>query len=345
MEATVYIVILNWNGWQDTIACLQSCFGLKGVSFRCVVCDNGSTDNSLNYLDQWANGELTIELPENERLRGLITDGGLPKRVQKISRSAVLEENAEQASGDLIIVDNGANLGFAAGNNSGIQYAMQQADMSHVWLLNNDTLVEPNAALALIEREQNCQPCVVGSLLKFYDDPTVIQAVGGNAYNRFTGIASESLGRYKKESDAIDLADYESQLDYICGASMLLSKPFLEDIGVMEERYFLYYEEIDWAVRSRSKYPLRVALDSIVYHKEGSSIGSASFDSAPSPFSEFCKVRAKLWFTAKFYPLAYISCYLFSAAQALNRLRQGYPENAKVICKVLLGNYAFKKEK
>lgn len=342
MDANVvYIVILNWNGWQDTIACLQSCLALEDQPYRLVVCDNGSTDGSLEHILAWASGHQVVDLPEHERLATLLSRRQKPHSHQSFSRQEFKLGQAPAAVSELIIIDNQANLGFAAGNNSGIEYALQQPDMSHVWLLNNDTLVEPQALNALVKQEQLNRPCVVGSLLKFFDDPTVIQAVGGNRYNRFTGIASESLGRYLPEDTEIDLDDYEAQLDYICGASMLLSREYLNSVGLMEERYFLYYEEIDWSVRSKDQFPLKVALDSVVYHKEGSSIGSASMTTAPSPFSEFCKVRAKLWFTAKFYPMAYLSCYLFSAAQALNRLRQGYPENAKVIFRVLLGRYEF----
>lgn len=339
---TAYIVILNWNGIHDTIPCIQSCLKLENYKFKIVVCDNGSTDGSLDTLRNWLNGEHQPEVPVNSVLKALLAGSEVPNDSYWTTREAVESGTSRSTDANLIVIDNEANLGFAAGNNVGIRYAIEQADMSHVWLLNNDTLVDPKSLAALVAREQSSGACVVGSLLKFFDDPSVIQAVGGNAYNKFTGIASESLGRYLPDTTEIDVEQYEQQLDYICGASMLLSKEYLDTIGLMEERYFLYYEEIDWAVRCHGQFELKVAVDSVVYHKEGSSIGSASFDSAPSAFSEFCKTRAKLWFTAKFFPHAYVSCFLFSAAQALNRFRQGYPENGKIIFQVLLGRRKFK---
>ncbi len=340
---TTYIVVLNWNGWQDTIACLQSCLSLTGCQYRLVVCDNGSSDGSLEKIGQWAAGQCKPGLPDNPRLAALLNGRSKPNSVQQLKREDVFSGVAPPACAELIIIDNAKNLGFAAGNNSGVFYAMEQKDMGHVWLLNNDTLVEPDALSAMLLRMSTVnKPCVVGSLIKFYDNPAVIQAIGGNSYNKYTGIASESLGRYLPENSVIDLQKYEQKLDYICGASMLLSNQYLDDIGLMEERYFLYYEEINWATRSRHKYALVVALDSVVYHKEGSAIGSASLNNCPSPFSEFYKTRAKLSFTWQFYPYACISCYVFSLLQIINRLRKGRLENAKALTRGLLKKRTYK---
>src|SRR5690606_5006085 len=84
----------------------------------------------------------------------------------------------------LVLVRTGANLGFAGGNNVGLGYALARPDVDAVWLLNNDTVVHPEAARALIEimaRDPGIGIC--GSTLLYYDRPELVQALGGARYN------------------------------------------------------------------------------------------------------------------------------------------------------------------
>lgn len=342
MSKTVYIVLLNWNGWGDTIACLESVFGLEDVSFKVIVCDNDSGDGSLNHIQQWARGRLRAVKPTHSRLARL-QSAGPPDSVQHrtIVASELGKQSCDKAS-DLTIIDNQANLGFAAGNNTGIRYALAQNDMSHVWLLNNDTLVEPCSLKKLLDKAAVAgEHAVCGSRIMFYDNPSIIQAIGGNSYNPWTGNASESLGRYLPEDTELDVASYESALDYVCGASMLVSRHFLGEVGLMQPDYFLYYEEIDWITRAAPRFNNCVAIDSVVYHKEGSSIGSASFSSKSSTLSEFYKFRNKLRYTRRFHWYALPTCYLSSWLQFANRIRQKRFKNALVIAAALVGFRAY----
>ncbi|MDA9316077.1 glycosyltransferase family 2 protein [Pseudomonadales bacterium] len=307
------IVLLNWNSKEDTIECLESLYKMKGVSFRVFVCDNGSTDDSLPCLSRWA------------------TEQG----VSHIEVRPGPQQIPEQTK--LVLIDNGANLGFAAGNNTGIALALGQPETSHVWLLNNDTTVEQDSLETLHRRMAQDQAIgACGSLIKFYDDQSVIQAVGGCEFNYTTGVASESLGRYLPDSTVLDVADYEARMDYISGAAMLLSREYLETVGLMEESYFLYYEEIDWAIRAKGLFKLAIAVDSIVYHKEGSAIGSASFQRAASPTSEFYLMRSKLRFMARHLPKNLPIAYAATFAQALNRFRRGQLETGVAVLKAMV---------
>ena len=320
----IYVVILNWNGWQDTIACLQSLSSTKGVNYRVIVCDNGSTDGSVEKISAWANGTLKVDNPEHPRLAALMRGKGF------------------KMGYGLTLIENKANLGFAAGNNPGIRFALNQPDMTHVWLLNNDTLVEPDCLLKMRRRlERESKPAICGSRIMFYDDPTTIQALGGNKFNRWTGNASASIGRFEKENQPREPKQIEKKLDYVSGCSMLIPRQFIEDIGLMEERYFLYYEEIDWAVRASGKYRAVYADDAVLYHKEGSSIGSASLTSRPSALSEFYCFRNKLWFTRTYFPICLPSCYAASLFQVLNRWRRGYWASGWMMLRILLGKKEF----
>lgn len=138
-----YIVILNWNGWRDTVECLSSVLTLTDAHYRIVVCDNGSTDGSVAAIRNWADGSLESRPRPSPALAHLA-----PSPLQSVPMLNLRLRDIADAplAGDaqLILIENEANLGFAAGNNPGIRYALAQPDMSHVWLLNNDTLVEPD---------------------------------------------------------------------------------------------------------------------------------------------------------------------------------------------------------
>src|ERR1700692_5018323 len=80
MRMQICVVLLNWNGWKDTIECLESVFRLACEDFRIVVCDNASTDGSVEKIRQWARGELTAGCA-NPQLSGL-TSPPVPKTIQ-----------------------------------------------------------------------------------------------------------------------------------------------------------------------------------------------------------------------------------------------------------------------
>lgn len=337
----IYIVILNWNGWRDTLSCLQSLITLKNVDYNIIICDNGSTDNSVDYIKSWSQGMLAADVPSHPQLSSLVCNKNTPvstHEIQILNRNEITLHTTPPCHSSITLIKNNANLGFAAGNNVGIEYALQQQDMTHVWLLNNDTLVEPDCLEKMLKRMAlENSPTICGSRVMFYDDPNIVQALGGNQFNKWTGIAKPSIGRFSHKKDCRETQKIEATIDYISGCSMLVTRDFLEDIGLMEESYFLYYEEIDWAVRAKGKYSNIYADDAVIYHKEGSSIGSASLHTKPSVTSEFYKFRSKLMFTAKHFPMCLPSCYVVTLLQVFNRWLRNEWATGWTIFKILMG--------
>ncbi|MCU7834325.1 MAG: glycosyltransferase family 2 protein [gamma proteobacterium symbiont of Taylorina sp.] len=340
----VYIIILNWNSWQDTIECLESIYRQQASNYTVIVCDNASADQSLEQIKTWADGKNPLSLANDNSLAKLTSPPILkPLPYTLLSRNQA--ENTPPLSAhttDLILIQTGKNLGFAGGNNVGLRYALKCQDMDYVWLLNNDTVVEPDCLDKMLDYTKNqAEKNICGSTIAYYNDPAVIQALGGCHYNKWTGLASTSLGRGLKINDKIAHREYEKQLSYISGASWLLPKDFLIDIGLMEESYFLYCEEIDWCVRNNNKYKLCYAPDAIVYHKEGKSIGSPNDKYPSSLLSDFYIFRNKLRFTRRYFPQAIISSYATSLFQAFNRARRGQWDKALLIIKVILGKHSY----
>ena len=343
MNKAVYIVILNWNGWRDTIECLESVFRLDYDNYKVIICDNDSNDNSLANIKQWAKGKVKANTARHRSLKHLASP-----EVNKPISFVEYNRNQAEAGGKtgeedakLILIQTGGNLGFSGGNNVGLRYALTRNDFDYIWLLNNDTVVERECLKRMVAHVQNSdEPCACGSKILFYDEPETIQALGGASYNKWTGLA-KSLGLNLPVNEPVNPKNAEKKLGYVLGASNLLPKEFLTEIGLLSEDYFLYYEEIDLYTRAKGKFKASYCDDAIVYHKEGKSIGSASDKRKTSNFSDFYLFKSKLLFTKKFYPEALTTIYITTFLQALNRIRRGQFKKAYVILRILLGQREF----
>jgi GT2 family glycosyltransferase len=308
----VCILLLNWNGWRDTVECLESVFRIDYPDYRVVVCDNGSTDDSIERIRSWAEGESTVEVSAENPLRRLSWPP-VPKPVSYVEFDRKMAEAGGDRAGDsarLILVRTGGNLGFAGGNNVGLRYALARDDFEYVWLLNNDTVVEPDALACLVRRmREKPRAGICGSTLPFYSLPGKLWARGGATYNRWFAYA-ECIGIHQAVDSPAEPEEVERKMDYVAGASMFVSRPFLRDVGLMGEQYFLYFEEPDWAVRAKGRYELAYARDSVVYHKVGSSLHSLQAPPGEGRTSTRHNAESAMRFTRKYYPLAVPTVWL-----------------------------------
>jgi hypothetical protein len=339
MGPAVAIVIVNWNGWADTIECLESVLRSDYPDFRVIVCDNGSRDGSWQHLEAWAGGTLDVAVAPRHRLRAL-SFPPVPKPVAHRSydrREAESTSDAWRGAERLVLIQTGANLGFAAGANVGVRHALAHRDVRYVWLLNNDTVVSPSALTHLVTRMQARPDAgMCGSTVRYYHTPDTIQALGGATYNKWLG-ATWHIGEGRPAGVATNGHGVEHELSYILGASMLVSRSFLEDVGLMAEDYFLFFEELDWAIRGADRYTLAWAPESVVYHKEGVGTGASSDSRRRSAKTEYYHVMNRLKLTRRFYRRALPTVYAGVVVSLVKRLAEGQWDKAKVIAKLALG--------
>lgn len=289
----VYIIVLNWNGWEDTAECLESLKRQTYKNSEILVVDNASTDNSVN--------EINKRFPEI--------------RVHQSSE----------------------NRGYAAGNNLGIKIAMKEG-AEYVWILNNDTIADANALEKLVQR-MNSDPetGLCGVTLAYSDRRDIVQAMGGGIYTKWSG-TTQNLGDGLSLSEINEKGDVEEKLDFIAGASIMASRRFIEEVGFMNEEYFLYYEEIDWAVRSGKQFKLGYSPESIVYHKEGSSTkADRQKPNNRSISADYYQLRNRLKFTLKYYPARFPTVYLTVWAALIRRLLRGKWDRLPMILTILVG--------
>ena len=257
----IAVIILNYARWEATLACADSlCAGVELPS-HIVIVDNASPDGSAEELQRW------IELRGGEQV------GCDSLSIMNCAVACGKSVGIQGIRFSLLCMKN--NDGYAAGNNAGISFALSfGADAC--WVLNNDTFVEKCALEAMRSRMFAAdEPGLCGSLLLYADEHDRVQCCGGGKTNPWTflsTLAGNNLTR--AQAQQILTSDIEKNLNFIYGASLMVSRRFCETVGLMDESFFLYCEEQDWAWRGgRMGFKLSYAPTAIVYHHEGLTSG------------------------------------------------------------------------
>lgn len=221
--------------------------------------------------------------------------------------------------GKVSLIENTINSGYAGGNNFGIKYAYSNLSFEYIWIVNNDAYVSNDALSPMLARFSSVdEKKIVGSLIVSPDEKT-IECYGGGTNYPILGKAKLYMnGCYIND---VPVGGYEVP-DYIMGCSLLLSKRLLNEVGLMDEGYFMYSEEIDWQKRAEVfGYCLDVAPDSLVYHEGSGSSGGKS------PYYFFLRNRAAIRFNKKFFGFSFalISAINLSLISVLQEYRR--PKN------------------
>lgn len=267
----VWCVVLNWNGWRDTLACLRTLTCQTCQPLHVIVVDNGSTDESLVQLGLWMDEQTAC-------------------------------------STTFSLLPSPSNVGFARGANLGIQQALE-AGAEFVWLLNNDTECPPDTLARLVASAQHgANTGVVGTVLYYHADTARVQAWGGGRINRWTGTATHYLRPTKLGNDS-----------YLTFASVLIRAAVLQQVGLLHEGYFMYYDDSDFCLRvTGTEWKIIVAIGTAVLHKE-----SASTEGPRDPFMEKTIAVSGLRFLARHSPVPWLSIPIFLMLKLGNRARRG----------------------
>ena len=153
------VILLNHNGWRNTLECLESVFRSTHADYEVVVVDNASTDHSVRCIREWADGR-----------RPAVADHALRHLVEPPVAKPVA----------LHVLANAQNLGYGAGNNVGLRFALERG-IDGAWLLNNDVLVAPDALSQLVEYADSRapRPAITGPMVHRFDRPDRIRYAGG----------------------------------------------------------------------------------------------------------------------------------------------------------------------
>ncbi|UTB32594.1 MAG: glycosyltransferase family 2 protein [Methanobacterium sp. ERen5] len=218
MEPKVSIILLNWNGWEDTIECLESLYQIKYTNYNVILVDNHSEDESIKRIRKYLNGELPI--------RSEFYEYRSSNKPIKILENG---EKSETSDGSLILLRNSENLGFAGGNNVGINYCMENLNPDYVLLLNNDTVVDKNFLDELVKTgESKAEIGFVGAKTLFYDGEGIVQEAGGGMID-YTHAKVEEIGYNEVDDGSLDTY---IEPDYIGGECVLVKSEVIKKLEV-----------------------------------------------------------------------------------------------------------------
>lgn len=161
------------------------------------------------------------------------------------------------------------NNGFSAGNNIGIRYALQNG-ADYVWILNNDTVVSPQAMSELVQASNN--EWVTTSKILYYDEPQTLNYAGGQMDYRYC--RNVLFGKGEKDCGQHDIP---SSVNFASGCSMMLPARVLEQVGPWNEDFFMYWEDVDYCIRlEKAGVPMLYCPTAPIWHREGATAGRES---------------------------------------------------------------------
>lgn len=331
ISPAVAIVLVNWNNWRDCIECIDTALALRYPNFHILVVDNDSSDNSVERIADWCN-QPAVD-PSWKHLSGVERSSVRPNEriLARVVTADMAPLQPAPAGCRVSIIRSGGNLGFAGGCNAGIRCASPN-QFEYFWLLNTDTVVHKDALSQLIARSQR-DPTIgmTGSTVLYYDRPSIVQAMAGAKLRPESGESRHIGEGCSLDAIPIEPQTIEEQLTYIFGASMLVSRQLILDIGLMQEDYFLYYEEMDWAMRSQARFKFAYAPQSLIYHKSGNSSSKAM-----PLFTANLYYRNRIRFMSRFFP-QFLGAAKRNLMDALLRATlKGHWSEARLLIRILL---------
>ncbi|MBW6474944.1 MAG: glycosyltransferase family 2 protein [Anaerolineaceae bacterium] len=163
---------------------------------------------------------------------------------------------------------NNSNLGYTGGNNQGMKIALSKG-ADYIWLLNNDTTVVPDALMNMIDVAESSQQIgIVSSKVVQTRDSSKIEYLG--TYINTDGCIKRN---FAKTEELIETEINEPKRICLWGTSILIKRNLIENIGFLDDRFFAYYEDMDYSLRAiKSGFVNKVAIGAVIYHQPKSKL-------------------------------------------------------------------------
>ncbi|KKR00338.1 MAG: putative glycosyltransferase [Candidatus Woesebacteria bacterium GW2011_GWB1_39_12] len=242
----VFIVILNWNRPDDTLDCLKSVEKLQITNYKLqiVIVDNASSDDSVKLIRNFIKNRSNVE-----------------------------------------VVVNKVNIGFVGGNNVGISYSLDQG-ADYVMVLNNDTVVDKNLLTEFLKASKKYPKAGILSPkiyfapgFEFHKDRYIKDNLGKVLWYAGGQIDWDNVYGKNRGVDEVDKGQYDKveEIDFATGTCMFMSRKALENIGLFDKKYFMYYEDMDLSMRiKKADFKVLYIPSAIVWHKVAQSSGIGS---------------------------------------------------------------------
>ena len=271
MEPKVAVVILNWNGWRDTVECLESLFQVSYESVFVIVVDNGSADDSIRKLREYCLGGTEIQ-------SSILRLEGATQPVSKVeyAREDAVRIPLKNSRGNdvppkrvITLIRNEQNYGFAEGCNIGMRYALAAVDPEYILLLNNDTVVDRELLGEMVRiGEADERIGILGPKILYYDycgRNDVIWFAGGviepwrEKFFSHIGAGETDTGQFDSGGDT----------EWSSGAAILIKKE-LAKIALLNPVYRFGMEDVEYCLKARKlDYRVVYVPSAKIWHKGG----------------------------------------------------------------------------
>jgi len=294
------VVVPSFNHADDAIACLESLWQARPRPGFVVFVDDGSTDDAVDLISRWA------------------ADRSIPRRVMRTPDLTTTNEEMPW----LTLAKSDKNEGFVRAANAGLRFVRDCTQAPYALLFNNDAAVSPSY-FAELAKALELAPDVgllSGSIYEW--DRSTVWYAGGN----FNPLRANS-----RHETALPTGTLPRETGYVCGCSMLISRPALQRVGLLADCFQpCYVEDVDYSLRVRAAgFPVMLAPAAICYHKVGTSLGR----SAQSPRTVYSVTRNRVFAVRRNFSgwkrwggLAYMA--VTKPGRALLELAQGRPRIA-----------------
>jgi len=268
-----------------------------------VILHYGSSKDTLECLESLSK----VEVPWDTKVEVIVVDNGSKQKFEIRPFGFAQGENSKFEIDKVKIIRNEENLGFAGGNNIGIRYALEHGD-DFVLILNNDTLVDKKLIWELLNAAEGDEK--IGIVV-----PKIYFAPGFEFHkNRYS---SKELGKvfwyaggemdwknvigYHRGVDEIDKGQYgeTQETEVATGCCMMVKSEVFEKLGFFDEKYFLYYEDSDFSMRTKKAgFKILYTPKSVIWHKNAGSAGGSG-----SKLQDYYITRNRLLFGMRYVPL------------------------------------------
>ncbi len=291
--AEIVVLIVGYRNADDIQNCLRALSALtEQPTFDVFIAENGGTAGMDALVDRLDGGDAPWARAD-DAAPPASPEHGLRRRAYRLARKG-------GTSSFIHVAEMTENLGYAGGVNAWLRPLMKADGWTGAWVLNPDTEPRADALAQLVDYSASRKKGMVGSLIVSHEDPSTV-AMRGLAWRKWVG-RSFAVGRTEKASMEPDASAIEAQLTSPSGASVYVTKALIERIGLMHDPYFLYFEDMEWGDRAKKLGELGYAHKSVVAHKMGTTIGSASSRTARSSLSVYLSARNAILFTARNHP-------------------------------------------
>jgi N-acetylglucosaminyl-diphospho-decaprenol L-rhamnosyltransferase len=324
--APVAVLIVGFRNATDIRSCLHALAPAStDPAFDVLICENGGASAYRELIDE------------------LVSDSGFAQANDEINRSERPTDTRFRDVTSLRFANRPSgiwigcapdNLGYAGGINAWLEPLLDVSGWQGIWILNPDTEPYPTALAELVGRAVLGGKAMVGSTILEAGRDDLVRFRGGLRWQPLAA-RSIAIGLGDPLGESHDVSAIEGAMDCPSGASMYVTRSCIEKIGLMDESYFLFFEDLDWGLRAKSA-GLGYASGSVVAHKRGTTTGSALAPASLSRLSVYLHHRNAIFIVRKYFPWTLPIRLCVSLLHALRFLLRRAPNNFVAVLEGLI---------